>query len=161
MKFSPGSLYFEISQKTGQRILNILEIYFSFGGVRLSSSSLRFSSSSLHYSVAGKTIFGAASLANDGLLTTCFHSSTSDANPYLRVVVPYCIDAITIYRRTDCCMSRLDGAVVRIFADSARRQTLYTHTLLNNTPAITKLTLQLPSCVNASYFPSRAPTRVI
>jgi hypothetical protein len=141
-----GQYYFSISQATGEHLLNILEVAFSFGGVDIAGSALKFSGSSYHNNVVGQITFGAAALANDGSLKTCFHSSTIDAVPKLRVVVPYCFDSIRIYRRTDCCANRLDGAVLNIYADALMTQLLYSYAFPVNTPAVTTLSLQLQYC---------------
>jgi len=135
-----------IYQATGARLLNLLEVAFSYGGVNLPSSSLTFKGSSYHNNIVGGITFGAAALANDGSLTTCFHTSTIDTNPTLRVAATNCFDKLTIYRRTDCCINRLDGAVLTIYADAGGQQVLFTYVFPINTPAVTTLTLASPIC---------------
>jgi len=135
-----------INQVTGEKLLNILEVYFSYKGVYLPSSSLTFTGSSFHNNVVGRITFGAAVLANDKSLQTCFHTSTLDTNPTLKVVAPSCFDSVVIYRRTDCCVNRLDGATLAVYADASGRQKLFAYTFPINTPAITTVLVTLPNC---------------
>jgi hypothetical protein len=64
-----GYVSLVINQATGARLLNLLEVAFSYGGVNFPSSWLTFTGSSYHNNiniVGGINItFGAAALAND------------------------------------------------------------------------------------------------
>jgi hypothetical protein len=97
-------------------VLNIAEIkFFRNNGSQILRSQFSFTATSI-YSSGGITY--PPSNANDNNLNTIYHSNfNTDPLPVLTITTldTNLFNQIVVYNRVDCCQTRIQGAIVKIF----------------------------------------------